>query len=156
MAETGSQWDQEDGYDFLHEEGDVDVAPEHDETDSDPVVRNSLDIEKMHHSFPETHDYLQQSLQDIDFITDRIRSMQSDEHEEPDEQVQFKRRRKKRPNPTIEEDQLSSNKEFKERRIKRRAMRRIKDKLRKKGYSEKFIAEHRDYIQDRVEEFLES
>lgn len=154
MAETRSDWDEEQGYSFTHEEGDVDVSPNEETTESDPVVRDSLEVERMHPSFPDTHDYLKDSLQDIDFITDQIRSMESTERNEPDEQVRFERRQKKRPNPSIEEDQLASNREFKKRRIKNRAMRRVKEHMRKKGYSESYLSKHQDYIEEQVESLL--
>ncbi|MCJ7428936.1 MAG: hypothetical protein MUP66_00940 [Candidatus Nanohaloarchaeota archaeon QJJ-5] len=153
MGETGSNWDEQEGYSFVHEEGDVDISPDTEETDSDPVVRNSLDIERMHHSFPETHDYLKQSLQDIDFITDRIRAMET-EDDTSEKQVTIKRREKQRPNPTIDEQQLASNRAFKKRRIKTRAINRVKDHMREKGYSESFLDEHQDYIEEKVEDLL--
>lgn len=160
MAERkAGQWDEEKGYDFDPEHERVPLFP--DETDKSgkssgkPVVRRDMDVEKMHHDFPETHSYLQESLHDIDFIDKTVKSISGPEkRRERDERVNI-RRSESRPRKEVGREQLNRNSEFTRRRMRNRAVRRIEEDLRSRGYSDEFIEDNRELIEEKVERFLE-
>lgn len=121
----------------------------------EPVVKESHDFDRMHPDFPETHGYLKKSLSDLDFTSDRIRSMKSEkaEEEQRDKPVDIKRRREP-VDHEVSIESLRTSPEFKRRKIINKARVLVKRSLLSKGYSKEFIREHKDMIDRKVEEFL--
>jgi len=112
----------------------------------------------MHPEFPWTHNYLRGSLQDIDYIGEEIKAMKaSDRGDRPsrDEPVDIERQTKP-SKKGLSKKQLDENQEFRKRRLRNRAIRMVEEDMRSKGYTDKFIREHRDLVKEKVEAFLSS
>ncbi|MDY6789046.1 MAG: hypothetical protein SVV03_03720 [Candidatus Nanohaloarchaea archaeon] len=113
------------------------------------VIRKDLKFPKMHPDFPDTHNYLKQSLKYLDRIQKDINSL----GKKDEEQVTF-RRAERRGGQGISASQLEDSSEYRRRRIINRAINLVKQDLRNKGYSNQFIWDHHRLIEKKVKEFL--
>ncbi|MDY6777982.1 MAG: hypothetical protein SVU32_04900 [Candidatus Nanohaloarchaea archaeon] len=120
----------------------------------EPVLRENLDIEKMHHRFPEKYDYLQDTLKHLDVIEKKVGSMKTRQPDRSEEQVTIRQRRRE-PERTVTASETGSNREFERRRLKRQAIQKVKGHLLSRGFSDEFIREHEDVIEEKIEDFLE-
>ncbi|MCJ7450757.1 MAG: hypothetical protein MUP58_03390 [Candidatus Nanohaloarchaeota archaeon QJJ-9] len=115
----------------------------------EPVVRDEMDIDKLHPSFPEKHGYLKDSLKDLDEVNKQLDSLK----EEGSEEVLI-REEDEEPPDSVSEEELDSYDEFKRRRIRNRAIKKVKELLREKDMSEESIRNNRDAIESKVDDYL--
>lgn len=108
---------------------------------------------RMHPDFPETHDYLKDSLQDLDLVSKEIWALREEDDQSRKTHVTFDRA-EDAPQHTISE-QDTDTRSFRARRLRNRAYRIVREKLLAEGYSEEWIAEHRATIRDRVDAYLD-
>lgn len=114
-----------------------------------PVIREEMEFDKMHPSFPDKHGYLKSSLKDLDEVNKKVGSLK----EEDSEQVVIQEQEQE-PDETVSKDELDSYDEFKKRRIRNKAIKKVEENLRSEGVSEDFIRDNRDEIESRVDEYL--
>jgi len=120
--------------------------------DSSPII-GGPDAGRMHPAFPETHDYLKESLQDLDLVSKEIWALREDDDRSRKTHVTFDRTDEK-PQHTISE-QDTDTRSFRARRIRNRAYRMVREKLLAEGYSEDWILEHRSIIREQVNRYLD-
>lgn len=108
---------------------------------------------RMHPEFPDTHDYLKDSLQDLDLVSKEIWALQEDEDTERHTHVTFDRTEDP-PQHTISE-QDTDTEAFRERRLRNRAYRIVREKLLAEGHSREWIADHRALVRERVDAYLD-
>lgn len=144
MANRSGKWDEEGGYSF-NPDKDRMPLPEDDEdidTGGEPV-----------HNTPEDDQgSLDRSVEDVRMIGGRIEAMKKDAPDR-DERVDISRR-SDGPQRGITSTDTSENPEFQRRRIKNRAVAKVKAHMRSKGYSDAFIRENEGLIRQKVESFL--
>ncbi len=122
-----------------------------------PVIREDMDFDRMHPDFPDIHDYLQDSLNDIDFMAKRIKAMRRENERDDDEQRVTIRKRPQHENENrgrVEPEEIEQSREFKKRRIRNQAIGKVIRHLKEEGYSQEFIRENRDVIRKKVDSFL--
>lgn len=122
--------------------------------DSEPVLKEDHDFDRMHHKFVDTHGYLKDSLSDLDFMRKRIKALKAEENrKEREEFVDFHERRS-RLDSDVNIKEMSKSKRFKKRKLINKAVILVKRKLESKGYSREFINDSSDVIKEKIEEFL--
>ncbi len=131
----------------------------------DPVLKDDLKFDKMHHDFLETHDYLKKSISDLDFLRDRIKSIREEdssikEKADNEAEEEFYEFNRDHSEGYEEVDQGSSRNsfrdspEFKRRKIINKAKVLVKRHLLSKGFSREELRKVSHIIDERVEEFL--
>ncbi len=123
---------------------------------SEPVVKKDHNFDRMHHDFLDTHDYLKESISDLDFMKDRLRSLRVEREERREmreEPVDIERRRYT-VDSEVNIDEMNKSKEFKRRKIINKAVILVKRRLVRKGLSRDFVNENSDMIREKIEGFL--
>ncbi len=128
-------------------ESDTDV-----DTDSAVVRKEKRKKSKLHPSFLETHSYLRNSLKHLDEIDRNLREMRGGKVRDEEDVVIRRSITPKRD--SVSSRELTDSKEYKKRRIKNKAINKVKQDLRRKGYSNQFLWDHHEVIEKKVEEFL--
>ncbi len=123
---------------------------------SEPIVKKDHYFDRMHKDFLDTHDYLRDSISDIDFMKDRLKALRVEREEKEEmreEPVDIKRRRFG-VESEVNIEEMSKSKEFKRRKIINKAVILVKRKLVRKGLSRDYVNDNSDIIREKVEEFL--
>lgn len=160
--EDGGSWDEDEGYSY-HERQRIKLPSATDrDHEGDDVTRGTEpliggpDTGRMHPAFPEVHDYLQDSLKDLDLVSQDIWALKSPEEDDtPDDAQVTVQPASETPQRTITEDQTDSD-TFREQRLRREAYRLVQRKLKAAGKSDDWIKEHRALIRERVDAYLDS
>jgi len=146
----------EEEYHFKSERKGVPVEGEVDEKrsmESEPVIKDDMEFDRMHPDFPKTHGYLRKSLSDIEFLKDKIKSMKVD-RDRKDEEEPVDIRRKSGVDHEVRIDELKDSSEFRRRKILNKAKILVKRDLMSKGYSREFLRSHDEIIDRKVREFM--
>lgn len=144
MSSRSGEWDEESGYRFNPEKDRVPLPGKDERPDKggEPV-----------HNVPEEEDDVDRSVEEVQMIGQRVSAMKEDQGDDRDERVDIERSRDGAERG-ITSDQTRDNPEFRRRRLRNRAVRKVKDHLRERGYSDAFIRENEAVIRQKVIDFL--
>lgn len=144
MTNASGEWDEESGYRFNPDKERVPLPGKDEEPQKggEPV-----------HNHPEDADSMDRSAEEVQMIGQRVSAMKAENDDERDERVDISRSSGSSQRG-ITSEQTRDNPEFRRRRLRNRAVRRVKDHLRERGYSDEFIQENEDIIRRKVLAYL--
>lgn len=97
--------------------------------------------------------FLNELDEDINFMRNQIKAMKvANERRKKKEWVEFQKRQE--VEKKVEHHHQKRGLEFKRNMVFKRAVSKVRSHLRSRGYSEEFLREHEDLVEEKVEEFL--
>ncbi len=144
MTNASGEWDEDAGYRFNPDKERVPLPGKDEEPEKGgkPV-----------HNDPGDADSMDRSVEEVQMIGQRVSAMKTDRDEDRHERVDISRSTDSSQRG-ITSDQTRDNPEFRRRRIRNSAVRKVKEHLRERGYSDAFIQENEAMIRQKVLEFL--
>jgi len=144
MTNASGEWDEKSGYRFNPDKERIPLPgkDEEPEKDGEPV-----------HNRPDDADTMEKSVDEVHMIGQRVSAMKTNETDDRDEQVDISRNDSSSQRG-ITSEQTRDNPAFRRRRLRNRAVKKVEDHLRERGYSDAFIQENRAVIRQKILEFL--
>lgn len=143
MTDRSGEWDAERGYRF---NPDKDRVPIPDNEETFTTSGEPIHNERSENDSPAP-------TRDVNALGRRIAALQNEPQNRQEEQVTIEPRRRQSDN-TITSDETDTNTAFRRRRLRNRAIRKVKDHLRSRGYSDEFVQENEQLIREKVNNFL--